>query len=77
MEGVWELQAWSICYFTASHPPSSPKYVSGTNFFNLTYLFWVDVPLSFFCPETMDKLFIWGEKKNCLNHTNDNFVCNT
>lgn len=23
------------------------------------------------------QLFTWGKKKNCLNHTNDDFVCNT
>lgn len=67
MEGVWELQARSTCYFIASHSPS--KYL-GPIFLTLHICFWVGVPLSFFCPETLDKtLHLGGEEELFEPHT--------
>lgn len=54
-------------------PPQSP----GTNFLNFAYLFLGGFPplYSVLRPWAKKKqkknLFIFGEKKNCLNHTND------
>lgn len=39
MESLWELQAWSIRYFIASHPFSPLKKYLGPIFFNFAYLF--------------------------------------
>lgn len=79
MEGVWELQARSTCYFIASHSPSPPppQNIWDQFFLTLHICFWVGGPLSFFCPETLDKTLHLGGEENCLNHTNDDFVCNT
>lgn len=54
-----------------------PKKNLGPIFLTLHICFWVGGPLSFFCPETLDKTLHLGGEENCLNHTNDDFVCNT
>lgn len=62
-------------------PPLPPhKYLGPIFFFffNFAYLFLGKcTPLLFCVLRLWTKLFVCWEEKNCLNHTNDDFICNT